>query len=117
MTKLILLALLLSCAPVAFAQQSQSGAATQTRNLMPVPASLAFRAGRLPISKTFAVAVSGHTDGRLEGAIDRAVRRLERQTGMELARGLATSAAGATLVVAGSNPFANTRSSRATSTV
>jgi hexosaminidase len=68
-------------------------------NLMPVPASVRFSAGRLPITKSFTVATKGHADDRLRGAIDRAVRRLEGRTVLEFARGLSTDPGAATLVV------------------
>jgi hexosaminidase len=66
---------------------------------MPVPASVRFDAGRLAVTKTFAVAARGHVDERLRAAIDRAVRRLEGRTVLELQRGLASDASLATLVV------------------
>ncbi len=99
MTKLLLLALILASAPIAMARQSQSAASPETRNLMPVPASIQFRSGKLPLAKAFTVAATGVSDARLQGGIDRALRRLERRTGLELARGLSADAATATLVV------------------
>jgi hexosaminidase len=99
MTKLILLALLLANAPLAMAQQSQMNAKPETRNLMPMPASVQFRSGKLALAKSFTVAASGVSDARLQGGVDRALRRLERRTGLEFARGLASDAATATLVV------------------
>ena len=90
--------LLLSCAPNAAAQ-------TPARhNLMPVPASVQFGAGRLALDKSFTVAATGHVDERLRAGVDRAVRRLEGRTVMELARGLAPDAARATLVVEARGP-------------
>lgn len=68
-------------------------------NLMPVPASVRFGAARLAVTKSFTVAAKGHVDERLRAGIDRAVRRLEGRTVIEMARGLAGDAAAATLVV------------------
>jgi hexosaminidase len=68
-------------------------------NLMPVPASVRFDAGRLPVTKSFNVAARGHTDERLRAGVERAVRRLEGRTVFELQRGLASDAGAATLVV------------------
>jgi hexosaminidase len=65
---------------------------------MPVPASLRFNNGRLAINKSFTVAARGTIDGRLKAGIDRALRRLEGRTVVEIARGL-TDDAGATLVI------------------
>ncbi|MET0645166.1 MAG: family 20 glycosylhydrolase [Pyrinomonadaceae bacterium] len=79
------------------AVQTQPPAARH--NLLPVPASVRFGAGRLAVDKTFTVAAAGHVDERLRAGIDRAMRRLEGRTVLELARGLATDAAGAKLLV------------------
>ncbi|MBV9927896.1 MAG: family 20 glycosylhydrolase, partial [Acidobacteria bacterium] len=71
---------------------------------MPVPASVNFREGRLAVTKAFAVAARGHVDERLRAGIERMLRRLEGRTVMELARGLATDAAAAALVVEAAGP-------------
>jgi hexosaminidase len=68
-------------------------------NLMPVPASVRFPAGRLAITGSFSVAAAGHTDPRLQAGVERAVRRLEGRTVMELPRGMAADASSATLVL------------------
>jgi hexosaminidase len=88
---------------------AQSGAAPTpashvNHNLMPVPASVRFGAGRLPITKDFTVAVAGHTDERLRAAIDRALRRLEGRTVLELPRALAQDETRAALVVRARGP-------------
>lgn len=93
---------LLCVAPHAPAQATATqapSAAAARHNLMPVPASVRFGAGRLAVNKSFTVAARGHVDDRLRAGIDRAVRRLEGRTVVEMARGLAADAAGATLVV------------------
>jgi hexosaminidase len=67
--------------------------------LMPVPASVRFAPGRLAITATFTVAAAGHTDPRLQAGVERAVRRLEGRTVLELPRGMAADASSATLVL------------------
>jgi hexosaminidase len=66
---------------------------------MPVPASVRFNPGRLPVTKSFNVAVRGQSDARLQAGIERLLRRIEGRTVMELPRGLAADAASATFVV------------------
>lgn len=89
----------------AFAQTGAASAPAATQhNLMPVPLSVRFDVGKLPISKSFTVAVKGKVDPRLQGGIERAVRRIEGRTVMELARGLAPDTATATLVVESGGP-------------
>lgn len=51
------------------------------------------------VEHTFAVAIQGHSDARLLAGVERAVRRLERRTGMEFARGLAPIPGAANLVI------------------
>ncbi len=69
------------------------------RNLMPVPLAVQFHTGRLKIDGNFRIAVAGYSDSRLERAADRAMRRLERRTGLEFARGLGQEASQATVVI------------------
>jgi hexosaminidase len=100
--RLVSVVLLHACVISASAQVTSQQAAQLTaarRNLMPVPASVQFGAGRLAVTKSFTVAATGHVDERLRAGVDRAMRRLEGRTVMEFARGLATDASGATLVV------------------
>jgi hexosaminidase len=94
--KLISILLLSSFIPSAAAQTPAPAA---RHNLMPVPASVRFGAGRLAVDKTFAVAAAGHVDERLRAGIERMLRRLEGRTVLELARGLSADAAGARLLV------------------
>ena len=97
------LVLLLACVFNTMAQnttpQPPAQLASARRNLMPVPASAQWGAGRLAVSKSFTVAATGHVDERLRAGIDRAMRRLEGRTVLEFARGLAAEANAATLVV------------------
>ncbi|MDT7687542.1 MAG: hexosaminidase [Acidobacteriota bacterium] len=96
--KFITIVLFCSCVLNAAAQ-------TNTRhNLMPVPASVQFGAGRLALTKSFTVAAVGSVDERLRAGIDRAVRRLEGRTVLEFARALTADPAQATLLVEARGP-------------
>ncbi|HUK90155.1 MAG TPA: beta-N-acetylhexosaminidase N-terminal domain-containing protein, partial [Blastocatellia bacterium] len=76
--------------------ETQPGA---THNLMPVPASIQFRPGRLIIDSSFTVAVTGVSDNRLLAALDRARVRLQERTGITTSPSLAESPGVATLVI------------------
>jgi len=69
------------------------------RNLMPVPASVNWKSGRLPVTKNFTVGFAGQTDERLRRYAFRAMRRLEGRTVMEFPRELPAGAGSATLVI------------------
>lgn len=100
--RLVSVVLPLVCALNASAQVPSPRAAqvvAARRNLMPVPASVEFGAGRLAVTKSFNVAATGHVDERLRAGIERVMRRLEGRTVLEFARGLSTDASAATLVV------------------
>src|SRR5215212_9840375 len=84
--------------------------AARHRNLMPVPASIRFQSGRLPIDAAFRVAVDGFKDARLEAGINRAARRLEGRTGFEFSRALSADLSTATLVIQCGGPGAATPS-------
>jgi hexosaminidase len=71
---------------------------------MPVPSSVRFNPGRLPITKSFTVGTRGRADERLQAAIDRMLRRLEGRTVMELQRGPASDANTATLFIETQGP-------------
>ncbi len=58
----------------------------ERRGLMPLPASVNWKSGRLNLTKNFAVAVKGKTDQRLKDYIFRAMRRLEGRTVMQFSR-------------------------------
>jgi len=64
---------------------------TSRRNLMPVPASVTWRDGRLSVDKSFSFAFAGKTDERLRQYLSRAMRRLEGRTIFELSRDAATA--------------------------
>src|SRR3979490_1026379 len=51
-------------------------------NLMPLPANLQTDSGSLRIDSSFSVALSGHTEARLDRAVQRFLRHLSRQTAL-----------------------------------
>ncbi|HEY0458086.1 MAG TPA: family 20 glycosylhydrolase [Pyrinomonadaceae bacterium] len=69
------------------------------RNLMPVPANVAWKSGRLPVTKNFTVAVTGKTDERLKNYVFRIMRRLEGRTIVEFSRDLSSDTANANLLI------------------
>jgi hexosaminidase len=65
----------------------------QTRlNLMPWPASLQTGSGGLRIDSSFSVALTGHTEARLDRAVQRFLRQLSRQTALPIPLSSATKA-------------------------
>ncbi|HEX8351567.1 MAG TPA: family 20 glycosylhydrolase [Pyrinomonadaceae bacterium] len=94
---------LLTLAPRFPAQEARPAAAaaipSARHGLMPTPSSVRLLGARLKVEPSFSVAVQGHSDARLLAGLDRAVRRLERRTGLEFARGLAEIPAAANLVI------------------
>jgi hexosaminidase len=54
----------------------------QSLNLMPMPAKFQLGSGRLLIDPSFSVAITGHKEARLDGAVRLFLRQLRRQTGM-----------------------------------
>ena len=56
-----------------------------TLNLMPIPANVQMGSGSLKIDSGFTVALTGHTDARLTGAVERFSERLKKQTGLLMA--------------------------------
>jgi hexosaminidase len=96
--KKVVIALLLVCSVGVSAQQIEfTQPLSRQHRLMPVPAAIQFLTGRLKIDASFAVAVDGPTDARLEAGIYRASRRLEGRTGVEFLRVPATDSQTATL--------------------
>ncbi len=67
--------------------------------LMPVPASVQMGSGQLLVDPSFSVAITGHTDVRLQRAVDRFLVNLRRQTGMLPLDMKAADSANATLVI------------------
>ncbi|MGO8813291.1 MAG: beta-N-acetylhexosaminidase [Terriglobia bacterium] len=79
-------------------------AAGAPNDLMPVPASVEFNAGRLRLDGSFRVSVTGYSDARLQRAVDRAVARLERRTGFTLSHEVLKGSIAATLIVTANGP-------------
>ncbi len=69
------------------------------RNLMPVPAQLTWKNGRLPVTRSFTVAFAGKTDERLRQYAFRVMRRLEGRTVLEFSRDFSTDTANASLLI------------------
>ncbi len=68
-------------------------------NLMPVPASVQLKPGRLPITNDFTVATKGYADDRLRASIARMTRRLAGRTVITLPLDLSADQSSATLVI------------------
>ncbi len=68
-------------------------------SLMPLPASLQTGTGSLPVTQKFSVALEGYREKRLDDAVGRMVRRLEKKTGLSIGVGLAKLPSDATLVI------------------
>ncbi len=60
-------------------------------NLMPVPASVKFHEGRLPVTEHFNVHIDGFSDARLTGAVDRFTKRLAARAHATFAPGSAVT--------------------------
>jgi hexosaminidase len=95
----ILIAILAFAPILSTCPQSMSNIAQSTRGLMPVPANVNWKTGRLPLNKGFSIALTGQTDDRLRSYVFRAMRRLEGRTVLELPREILTNPQGAALVI------------------
>jgi hexosaminidase len=71
----------------------------QTLNLMPMPAKVQPGDGRLLINPSFTVAITGHKEPRLVGAVELFLNQLRRQTGMPPIDMKVMDSASATLVI------------------
>jgi hexosaminidase len=71
----------------------------QSNNLMPQPAKLVGGEGRLAITETFQVALTGYQEPGLKTAAERLVERLARQTGIPLSDKMQMDPSQATLVI------------------
>lgn len=69
------------------------------RNLMPVPANVAWKSAKLRVTKNFTVAMTGKTDERLKSYVFRVMRRLEGRTIFEFSREFSNDAANANLLI------------------
>ncbi|MCX6546139.1 MAG: family 20 glycosylhydrolase [Acidobacteria bacterium] len=104
MIRTLALAFLFPLVTISVAAAQEGGTPPVRHTLMPVPRSVAFQTGRLAVQSSFTVAVTKTSDARLIAGIDRALRRLERRTGLEFPRALATDADAATLLIACDGP-------------
>ncbi len=68
-------------------------------NVMPLPSSVQMGTGSLPISQKFSLAFEGYREKRLDDAVTRVIRRLEKKTGLVIGPGLTSNAADATLLI------------------
>ena len=84
-------------------QQATSTPGTR-HNLMPVPSSVQFLDGRLPVKDSFKVAIVSQPDARLQAAVSRFLKRLEGRTTLTFTNGIAADAASASLVIKANGP-------------
>ncbi len=100
--KLSILAFALTCFSMsrALAQGPAVNLAGARHNLLPVPGSAEFLPGQLRLDANFSVAVQGHSDVRLEHA----VQRLSERTGLTFAHARVKDPAEANLVVHADGP-------------
>ena len=75
------------------------GAPSQGTPLLPVPSSLRLGEGRFPIDSTTAIAVTGHSDARLERAIARFQARLARRISQPVSRSVTSTATPRTIAI------------------
>ncbi len=78
---------------------SQSEAQIKSISLMPLPKAVQAGSGQLLIDPSFSVTVTGHTEPRLENAVELFLTQLRRQTGMPPIDMKVTDSASATLVI------------------
>jgi hexosaminidase len=78
---------------------SQSEAQIKSISLMPLPKAVQADSGQLLIDPSFSVTVTGHTEPRLENAVELFLTQLRRQTGMPPIDMKGTDSASATLVI------------------
>jgi hexosaminidase len=83
----------------AFAAGQSGTNAPSTINVMPLPASVLMRPGKLNLDTSFAITTSGYTDARLQAAVLRLQRRLEGRTGIVLPLGVAPIGAAAVVTI------------------
>jgi hexosaminidase len=95
----LLLTIASSIVSPAAAQMPTTIVAPSQLSLMPVPASVQLRSGRLAITNAFTVATKGYADDRLRGSIARMTRRLAGRTVITLPFDLAADDSSATLVI------------------
>ncbi len=80
------------------AEAQSTGTSAPPLALMPLPASVRLEAGRLPLDKSFRVAVTKHSDARLLRGVARALQRLKARTGLEFAHAIGKDVAAALVI-------------------
>ncbi len=90
------------CAPTAGPREPepeamQESGLTRKHTLMPVPASLRYGEGYLPVDSSFRAELIAYSEPRLERAVTRMMERLSRQTGIYL--GMSPDTGGAVLAI------------------
>jgi hexosaminidase len=98
----ILLMLVLS--PSVVKSQQTTSTVGIKHNLMPVPSSVQFLEGRLPVKDSFKVAIAGQQDARVEAAVSRFLKRLQGRTTLTFVSGVTTDSAAASLVIKANAP-------------
>ena len=73
-------------------------------NLMPLPSSLQSDVGWLAVPQKFVVAWEGYREPRMDAAVERMVRRLEKKTGIPITNSAAVSGVKPTLTIHCSRP-------------
>ncbi len=92
------LAMILWMSTSSSVRAQNAGTSASLLALMPVPASVRIEPGRLPIDKSFRVAVTRHGDARLLRGVARALLRLKARTGVEFSHAIAKDAAAALVI-------------------
>ncbi len=87
----ILVGFVFLCAAASAFAQTQASLVAARRSLMPVPANVNWREGRLPVGKNFSFRFVGQTDERTRQYASRVMRRLEGRTLFEFVREASTS--------------------------
>lgn len=72
-------------------RSTQGRAQQPALNLMPIPANVQLGSGNLRIDSSFSVAITGHTEARLDRAVQRFMLTLSRQTGIPFSPKASTS--------------------------
>ncbi|HXM33856.1 MAG TPA: family 20 glycosylhydrolase, partial [Pyrinomonadaceae bacterium] len=96
---LIIICALVISSPVRAQERTSTVMVTGRLNLMPVPASVEMRAGRLAINGSFNIVVKDYADDRLRAGITRMIRRLAGRTVLTLSLDPAANESAGTLVV------------------
>jgi len=97
-------AMMLCMSSLTSAGAQSAGTSAPPLALMPLPASVRVEAGRLPLDKSFRVAITRHSDARLLRGVARVLLRLKARTGLEFSHAIGKDAAAATLAIEVAGP-------------